>query len=516
MKLEELLKPEYENIVIQCHNDPDADAIASGYGIFLYLKDHGRNVRLVYGGKSAIQKPNLLLLLEKPFRIPIEYVTSLEEPDLLLYIDCQHGERNVQDFQAKAYAVIDHHKVSKPENLPSLQEIRDSYGACSTIVWDMLTEAGFDFSAHRELSTVLYYGLYMDTNKMDEIYHPMDKTMRDRLETKIDQNTIILLKNSNLSFQDLKIAVQALTAYDYNQEYHFAIAEAQRCDPNILGVISDTLMEVDKVDICIAYCMLNDGAKFSVRSCTEKTQAIDIAKFLAPNSGGGHARKAGGFLPVEPGKPDAVVRRFFFSRTEEYFLTTDVIYTYSDSESESSPCQAPDISDAPLYRKKPVEVGYIVTSDAFGPGKKITVRMLEGDVNLTTNDEIYIMVGVKSEIYPIKTEKFRKTYRLIDKPYQFQKGNYPEYAPTVHDSSTGETRTLESLAKEGYVKSCTPCDISRIHARKLHKRTKVFTQWEKGNYMLGLEGDYLVAREDDPADMYIIKGDIFELTYEEA
>ena len=30
MKLKELLKPEYENIVIQCHNDPDADAIASG------------------------------------------------------------------------------------------------------------------------------------------------------------------------------------------------------------------------------------------------------------------------------------------------------------------------------------------------------------------------------------------------------------------------------------------------------------------------------------------------------
>ena len=132
----------------------------------------------------------------------------------------------------------------------------------------MLTEAGFDFSAHCELSTALYYGLYMDTNKMDEIYHPMDKTMRDQLESNIDQNTIILLKNSNLSFQDLKIAVQALTAYDYSTEYHFAIAEAQRCDPNILGVISDTLMEVDKVDICIAYCMLNDGAKFSVRSCT--------------------------------------------------------------------------------------------------------------------------------------------------------------------------------------------------------------------------------------------------------
>ena len=33
--------------------------------------------------------------------------------------------------------------------------------------------------------------------------------------------------------------------------------------------------------------------------------------------------------------------------------------------------------------------------------------------------------------------------------------------------------------------------------------------------MLGLEGDYLAAREDDLSDMYIIKEDIFALTYEE-
>ena len=38
MRLRELL--DYKNIVIQCHDNPDADAIASGFGIYLYLKEN--------------------------------------------------------------------------------------------------------------------------------------------------------------------------------------------------------------------------------------------------------------------------------------------------------------------------------------------------------------------------------------------------------------------------------------------------------------------------------------------
>ena len=55
MRLSELLKA--ESIVIQCHDNPDADALASGYGVYAYLKAHGKeNVRLVYGGKELIRK----------------------------------------------------------------------------------------------------------------------------------------------------------------------------------------------------------------------------------------------------------------------------------------------------------------------------------------------------------------------------------------------------------------------------------------------------------------------------
>ena len=76
MRLEDLLI--FHDIVIQCHNNPDADAIASGFGVYRYLKSKGIAPRLIYGGDTAIQKSNLVLMTEI-LEIPIEHVRNLPE-----------------------------------------------------------------------------------------------------------------------------------------------------------------------------------------------------------------------------------------------------------------------------------------------------------------------------------------------------------------------------------------------------------------------------------------------------
>lgn len=48
MKLSDLNK--YETITIQCHDNPDADALASGYGLYCYFLSCGKQVRLIYSG----------------------------------------------------------------------------------------------------------------------------------------------------------------------------------------------------------------------------------------------------------------------------------------------------------------------------------------------------------------------------------------------------------------------------------------------------------------------------------
>lgn len=297
MKLSKLLK--YNQIVVQCHDNPDADAIASGYGVYTYLKSHGKDVRLVYGGRNVIRKSNLVMMI-KELDIPIENVrhTSCEEPaELLVTVDCQYGEGNVTLYPAQNVAVIDHHRVSKP--LPKMHEVESHLGACSTLVWNMLKDEGIDPNENENLATALYYGLYTDTGNLEEIYHEKDMELRDN--AKVRSGLITKLRNANISIEELEIAGAALLRCDYNEQYRFAVVKAGPCDPNVLGLISDMVLEVDSIDVCVVFSVLTNGVKISVRSCDENIKANELAAKLCMGigSGGGHQVKAGGTIQMD-------------------------------------------------------------------------------------------------------------------------------------------------------------------------------------------------------------------------
>jgi phosphoglycolate phosphatase len=108
VKLHDLLV--YDDIVIQCHNAPDADAIASGFALYSYLKSFGKEPRLIYGGRSVIRKTDLVMLIQD-LNIPIKHVEQMDPPELLVLVDCQYQGGNTTVFEAQNVAVIDHHRV---------------------------------------------------------------------------------------------------------------------------------------------------------------------------------------------------------------------------------------------------------------------------------------------------------------------------------------------------------------------------------------------------------------------
>lgn len=310
MQLEALLS--FDDIVIQCHDDPDADTIASGFALQKYLESQGKKAKLVYSGPRRISKGNLTKMV-KLFNIDITYMEQSERaedpPELLITVDCQDGESNVTPLPRRELAAIDHHRAEHggQKERDELREVRSDYGACSTILWSMLKDAGFE--PDRVLSSALYYGLYMDTVAFKSLAsaHDKDQEMRRELEGgEWDRDGIEELKRANLNAETLRIVGKALSELHIYQDYHFAVAQAQPCDPNILGVISDQVMEVDGVDLCVSYCLLPEEArkpeaefKFSVRSYLAGIPACDLAKYIANGLGGnagGRKISAGGVL----------------------------------------------------------------------------------------------------------------------------------------------------------------------------------------------------------------------------
>ncbi len=507
MKLSNLMK--YEPITIQCHDNPDADAIASGYALYSFFKQKGKTVRLVYSGRNKIQKSNLCLMLEH-LKIPMEYIARPEElvkdtkeqklPGLLITTDCQYGAGNVTRIPAEKIAIIDHHQVEIHD--VELSEINPQLGSCSTLVWSMLQEEGYTIQ-DTKLGTALYYGLYTDTNQFAEIFNPLDMDMREAVPC--ERSLVQLFRNSNLSLHELEIAGVALIRHIYNDDYGYAIIKAQPCDPNILGLISDFLLQVAEVYTCVVYNETEDGYKFSVRSCVKEVQANELAVFLAEGvgSGGGHHEKAGGFINktlYEEAYPTLHSEAFFSERLNDYFDNCQIIVA---KEYEI------DITNMQSYVKKKIPLGFVQATDVLPAGTPITIRTLEGDIDMVVEPDLVIMIGVKGEVYPNRWSKFEKSYEMTEEPYNTADCAVKTlYQPTIHNRTNGSVLYLAD-----YARVCMANGGTHIHAEKLTKRVKVFTAWDEEKYMLGKPGDYLAVRCDDRHDIYVVEGDVFFKTY---
>jgi len=494
MKLSSLLS--YKSICIQCHDNPDADALASAYGLYVYFKEHDVDVYIVYGGRNQITKPNLLLMI-KELGISVSFFpeTFLIRNGLLLTVDCQPGQGNVSPIRCDKVACIDHHQ--RYTNI-EMSDIRPYLGSCATLIWKLLDEEHFDFSAHPELSTALYYGLMTDTGNFIESLHPMDRDMKDSLH--FDKNLITRFINSNISIKELEIAGIALIRHIYNDDHRFAVVHSEACDPNILGLISDLVLQVDKIDTCCVYNHVDTGFKISVRSCIKEVRANELAEYITQKigSGGGHTDKAGGFIfenLYESLYPTINTETYFGLRMTEYFDSIDIFYAKEMND---------DISDMPLYEKKNVTVGFVDPTDFLPIGANIVIRTLKSDTETKVDNDFYILLGVNGEVYPLKKHLFDSIYEKHGEPYSYE----TNYAPTIRTNLDDKVFNLED-----YAKTCTPRHNTFVYAKELDHAVKVFPLWNEDEYILGNPGDYLVRQHNNPKDVYIIPRDTFNMTY---
>ncbi len=286
----------YKKICIQCHNSPDADAIASAFGVYRYLNANGVDATIIYGGEFPIRKMGLRMLVDE-CGIPVKHVSSLPECEMLVLVDCQYGQGNVQRFEAPRIAVIDHHiqGMADAENVL----IRSDYQSCATLIWKLLCEEGYPVDTDGALSVALLYGLYTDTSCFTDLFTNVDTQMRMALFD--EQPLFEHLTKASMTVDELLIVSDAMLNHRLDPDRHFAIVRASTCDQPVLGIIGDFMIQVDSVFLSFAYTDLSNGYQISLRTCREDLPADRIAAYLCSGigNGGGHRKKAGGFILKE-------------------------------------------------------------------------------------------------------------------------------------------------------------------------------------------------------------------------
>ena len=271
----------------------------------------------------------------------------------------------------------------------------------------MLRSEGYDVNKDINISTALYYGLFMDSNELSEMRHPIEMDMIEYLS--INKMLLNRLTHSNFTLQELETAGIAMIRYSYDEKKRLSVIKSNPCDPNILGLVGDLILQVDSIDVCIIFNECNEGYKLSLRSCVPDVSASEMAEYLTRNvgNGGGHLNKAGGFISKSQfvqRYDDMSIEAYLFSRVEEYYDTYNVIYSKEGIG---------DTEGFEIYKKKPNIYGYVRTTDIFKEGTECNVRTLEGDMSVRASEEMYLMIGYFGEIYPIERGALKRTTIIL-------------------------------------------------------------------------------------------------------
>lgn len=293
-KLVEILKG--HKVYIQTHNYPDPDAMASGLGLQVFLKQHGVESTMCYDGK--IEKLSTKRMLDVfQFEIyNIEDISDMSATDYIVTVDAQKFNANITDFIGDEVACIDHH----PTFIQCEYQYKDIrlVGACATLVAQYFKESGTPIDSNT--ATALLYGMKIDTDSWSRGVTLLDIQMFEYLFPYIDEEKMKLMNKSSMELKDLRAygaAIQNIRLYD-----NIGFAEIPfNCPDALVGMVSDFILDLDVVEFAVVYAKREDGLKFSIRSVLKYLNAGEItAEALnGIGTGGGHAAMAGGFVPIE-------------------------------------------------------------------------------------------------------------------------------------------------------------------------------------------------------------------------
>jgi nanoRNase/pAp phosphatase (c-di-AMP/oligoRNAs hydrolase) len=153
-----------KRLLVLTHDNPDPDGLASAEGLrYLFQKRWGVRVRAAYGGIVG-RAENQTMLKVLNLRVdPVEKIKLSSFSNIALVDTQPKAGNNSLPPWVNADLVIDHHPRRRGIIAPFV-DVREQYGATSTIITEYLLQAGLEIPT--PLATALFYGIASDTRHL--------------------------------------------------------------------------------------------------------------------------------------------------------------------------------------------------------------------------------------------------------------------------------------------------------------------------------------------------------------
>jgi nanoRNase/pAp phosphatase (c-di-AMP/oligoRNAs hydrolase) len=289
----------FERITIVMHDNPDPDAIATGWAVCTLIEEKlAKPVQLLGGGAIVRAENRHMVDLLMP---PIELVSHLDaggDKTAMILVDCGIGTTNHLATRSgiTPVGVIDHHLNSRGgSNLP-FTDIRPDAAASASIAASYLREQGVEPGV--KLATAILYALRTETSGNDTKLSPLDDSVVRWLTDLADPILLAEIENAPLErayFGDLVLAMQRTFVYD-----DAAICFLPRATgAEIVGEVADLLVRCRGIRRVLCAAIIGGDLVLSTRTERESGNAAELLQATLDGIGGcgGHTHRAGGKVP---------------------------------------------------------------------------------------------------------------------------------------------------------------------------------------------------------------------------
>ncbi len=287
-------------VVILPHDNPDPDALASAATLG-YLLQHlaQRDAAIALGGIVGRAENRAMLTYLNINLVP---VSSIEfGPDTIVaLVDTQPGRSNnslPEGFVPTV--VIDHHPAYSNYGAIPFLDLRNDYGATSTILAEYLRESRLAIEG--KIATALFYGIAAETQDLGREATPADVAASLFLYPYANKRRLAKIENARVPaeyFKGFRDAIEEAKVYD--KVVISVLHEVQY--PDMVAEVADFLLRLDSVEWAAAMGFYNKWLHVSLRTTNRDINAGDLLqKVLGSKSAGGHDMIAGGRVRVAEG-----------------------------------------------------------------------------------------------------------------------------------------------------------------------------------------------------------------------
>lgn len=287
---------EFQQVLILAHDNPDPDAIATGWAIATLVREKTvLPVRFTAGGAILrAENRRMVELLEPPLDLT-DHVDLQPGTAVVLVDACPSAVNHLLGESAVPTAVIDHHQTEGRRPRLRYCDIRPKVVASATIATQYLREQ--DIDPWPALATALTYAIRADATGWPE-FSPADHRAMTWLGQRADHQKLAEIESAPLHpeyFADLLLAMENTFVYD-----DVALCFLPRASgPEIISEVADLLIRHRDLTRIMVGGVVNGDLLVSVRARPGAGNACDlvVGALKGLGHGGGHRQRAGGKVP---------------------------------------------------------------------------------------------------------------------------------------------------------------------------------------------------------------------------